>query len=78
MIADGDIVILKRDNAWKEGGIVAVWLDQDQGITLKEIRSGREGVIKLKPKSHKHQTRVENKGDVQMQGHLLAVIRKYW
>ena len=78
MIADGDIVILKRDNAWKEGSIVAVWLDQDQGITLKEIRSVRAVVVKLKPKSHKHQTRVEDKGDVQIQGRLLAVIRKCW
>jgi len=78
MIADGDIVILKRECAWKEGGIVAAWLDQEQGITLKEIRSVRAGVVRLKPKSHRHQTRVENKGDVQVQGRLLAVIRKCW
>ena len=44
-IADGDIIILKKGNAWKEGDIVAVWLDKDQGMTLKEIRSGKDGVV---------------------------------
>jgi repressor LexA len=78
MIADGDIVILKRGNAWKEGDIVAVWLDHDQGMTLKEIHTGREGTVKLKPKSHQHQTRVEDEADIKVQGRLLAVIRRCW
>jgi repressor LexA len=78
MIADGDIVIMQHGNAWNSGDKVAVWLDKDQGVTLKEIRPGRDGVVKLKPKSHLHPTRVEDGADIRVQGRVLAVLRKCW
>jgi len=61
MIADGDTVILKQGDAWNDGDIVAIWLKNEDAVTLKRLYHGREGVLKLKPKSPKHLTRIENK-----------------
>jgi len=77
LIADGDIVILKEGDTWNDGDIVAVWLNEEGAQTLKQLYRGRSDTVKLRPRSHKHQTRVENKGDVRVMGRVVAVMRKY-
>jgi len=76
-IADGDTVLMRAGDEWQEGDIVAVWLEKESAVTLKRIYNGRPGVIKLKPESHRHHTRVENQGDIKVMGRLVGVIRKY-
>jgi repressor LexA len=77
LIADGDTVILKQGDTWNDGDIVAVWLNDEGALTLKELYRGRGDIIKLRPRSHKHQTRVEKEGDVRVMGRVVAVLRKY-
>lgn len=77
LIADGDMVILKRDDFWKDGDIVAVWLHEEGALTLKQLYRGRDDTVKLRPRSHKHETRIEQIRDIQVQGRVVAVLRKY-
>lgn len=77
MIADGDTVLMKQGDEWHEGDIVAVWLSKEGAVTLKKIYQGRPGIIKLKPKNPKHQTRVEKQEDIKVLGRIVSVIRKY-
>ena len=77
LIGDGDTVLMKEGDGYHEGDIVAVWFVNEGAVTLKKIYQGRPGVIKLKPKSHKHQTRVEKQEDIRILGRIVGVIRKY-
>jgi len=77
LIADGDTVLMQEGDTWHEGDIVAVWLNKEGAVTLKKIHQGRPGIIKLKPKSHKHHTRVEKQEDIKVLGRIVCVIRKY-
>jgi len=77
MIADGDIVILKQSDFWNDGDTVAIWLRNEGAVTLKKLYRGKGDVVKLKPKSHKHQTRIEKKDDVRVMGRVVAVMRRY-
>jgi SOS-response transcriptional repressor LexA len=77
LIGDGDTVLIREGDSYNEGDIVAVWLVHESAVTLKKIHQGRPGVIKLKPKSHKHQTRVEKQEDIKILGRIVGVIRKY-
>jgi SOS-response transcriptional repressor LexA len=56
LIGDGDTVLMKEGDVYHEGDIVAVWFVNEDAVTLKKIYHGRPGIIKLKPKSHKHHT----------------------
>lgn len=77
LIGDGDIVILKQGDAWNDGDIVAVWVNEEEALTLKELYRGRSDTVKLKPRSHKHQARIESKENIRVMGRLVAVLRKY-
>jgi SOS-response transcriptional repressor LexA len=77
LIYDGDTVFMEVADVYEEGDIVAVWLIHEGAVTLKEIRQGRPGVIKLDPRSHKHHTRVENQEDIEILGRIVCAIRKY-
>jgi repressor LexA len=77
LIGDGDTVLMKEGDAYNEGDIVAVWFMNEGAVTLKKIYQGRPGVIKLKPSSHKHHTRVEHQEDIRILGRIVGVIRSY-
>lgn len=77
LIEDGDTVLMKEGDAYNEGDIVAVLFVNENAVTLKRIHQGRPGVIKLKPESHKHHTRVEKQEDIRILGRIVGVIRKY-
>ncbi len=78
LIADGDIVIMKRGDSWNDGDIVAIWLRNDDAVTLKKLYRAEYDVLKLKPQSHnpKHRTRSESQNDIQVMGRVVAVMRK--
>ncbi len=77
LIGNGDTVLMKEGDVYNEGDIVAVWFVNEGTVTLKKIYKGRPGVIKLKPRSHKHHTRVENQEDIRILGRIVGVIRSY-
>ncbi|GAB4419531.1 MAG: transcriptional repressor LexA [Anaerolineales bacterium] len=77
LIGDGDTVILKQGDLWNDGDTVAVWLKNEGAATLKELYRTKNHTVRLKPRSHKHQTRVENEEDIRVMGRVIAVLRKY-
>jgi repressor LexA len=76
LIAGGDTIILKSGDIWKDGDTVAVWLANDEAVTLKEIYHSQGDTVKLKPRSHKHQPRIEKQADIWVMGRLILVMRK--
>ena len=77
LIADGDVVILKRGDLWNDGDIVAIWLKNDDAVTLKKLYRAEYDVLTLKPDSHnpRHRARSENEKDIKVMGRVVAVMR---
>ncbi len=74
-IFDGDIAIIKKTNSVENGKIAAV-LTLENEITLKIVKFERDKIF-LVPANNSYQTREFNSGDVQVQGTLSGIIRKY-
>lgn len=75
-ILDGDYVVMQSGNFYKDDDIVAVLLKDENAVTLKMLEPTERGNIKVKPKSHQHQTRIEDAENVVVQGRVVAVMRK--
>lgn len=76
-IADKDYVVMQRGNTYRDDDIVAILLKRDNEVTLKMLKPTKRGSAKLKPKSHKHHARIESSDDIEVQGRVVAVMRKY-
>ncbi len=75
MIDDGDMVILKRQEVAKNGDMVAAWLIEKNETTLKHFYD--EGTrIRLQPRNPTMAPIYVDKDKVQVQGRVLAVMRK--
>ena len=74
-ICDGDIAIIKKTNSVLNGKIAAV-LTNDNEITLKTINI-KDNKIHLIPANKSYNENVLNVSDVQIQGALKGIIRKY-
>lgn len=74
-ILDGDIVILKRTDSANSGDIVVALID-DEEATLKRLRKKGESVA-LEAANPAYETRIFGPDRVRVQGHLVALIRKY-
>jgi repressor LexA len=74
-IFDGDIAIIKKTNAAENGKIAAV-LTLDNEITLKKIKVTNQKIF-LIPANKAYDIKEHNIGDVQIQGTLSGIIRKY-
>ena len=74
-IFDGDIAIIKRTNSAFNGKIAAV-LTTDNEITLKTINI-KNNKIHLIPANKNYQEKIMNISEVQIQGTLSGIIRKY-
>jgi SOS-response transcriptional repressor LexA len=75
-IADRDYVIIQRGNTYRENDIVAILFKKDNAVTLKILKSTERGSAKLEPKSHRHRPRFEHGKDIEVQGRVVAVMRK--
>ena len=74
-ICDGDIAIIKKTNSVLNGKIAAV-LTRDNEITLKIIKI-KNNIIHLIPANKSYTEKVLNVNEVQIQGALTGIIRKY-
>ena len=74
-IFDGDIAVIRKTNNVENGKIAAV-LTQDNEVTLKTIKFNKDKVI-LIPANQSYQTKEYKIGEIQVQGTLSGIIRKY-
>lgn len=74
-ILDGDIVILRRTDSANSGDIVVALID-DEEATLKRLRKKGDSVA-LEAANPAYETRIFGPDRVQVQGQLVALIRKY-
>ena len=74
-IFDGDIAIIKKTNSAENGKIAAV-LTLDNEITLKIVKMTNQTMY-LIPANKAYDIKEHSLGDVQIQGTLSGIIRKY-
>lgn len=74
-IYDGDIAIIKKTNDVQSGKIAAVITIENE-VTLKKVKI-KDNKIHLIPANKNYQEQVFNLKDVQVQGVLSGLIRKY-
>jgi repressor LexA len=76
MVSDGDIVVMKRDNQWRNGDMVAVWLPEPEETTLKYIY--HEGTsVRLQPANPTMDPIIiQDPGKLQVQGKVMLVMRQ--
>lgn len=75
-IADGDVVIMRQREMAKNGDMVAVWLRDRQEVTLKRFyQEGRQ--VRLQPENPTMGPIYASPEDVEIQGQVVGVIRRY-
>jgi repressor LexA len=74
-ILDGDTVVIRKTETAENGQIVVALID-DTEVTLKRLRR-RGHSIALEPANQRHETRIFPADQVKVQGHLVALLRKY-
>lgn len=75
-ICDGDYVLIERTNSVRNGDVV-VALVRGSENTLKRFYQEGDGIVRLQPANHSMDPIRVPAADVQVQGKLLAVLRKY-
>jgi repressor LexA len=75
-IMNGDFVLVQRTQTADDGDIVAALIEGNE-TTLKRLYHEPCGRIRLQPANASMQPIIVNAADVQIQGRLLAVLRKY-
>ncbi len=75
-IMSGDFVLVQRTPQANDGEIVVALVDGRE-TTLKRLYHEPGGRIRLQPANASMQPIIVNAADVQIQGRLLAVLRKY-
>jgi repressor LexA len=75
-IADGDVVIMRRRETAHNGDMVAVWLRDRQEVTLKRFfQEGKR--VRLQPENPTMTPIYAEARDVEIQGQVVGVIRRY-
>ncbi|HAR97053.1 MAG TPA: repressor LexA [Deltaproteobacteria bacterium] len=74
MIGDGDIVIMEQPLGLSNGDVVAVWLKNEQEVTLKKIYVEGDR-IRLQPCNPYMMPIYHNASNVEVQGRVVGVLR---
>ncbi|HSR48088.1 MAG TPA: transcriptional repressor LexA [Anaerolineales bacterium] len=76
MVNDGDIVVMTQATEWRNGDMVAVWLNDREETTLKHIyREGKR--VRLQPANPQMQAiYIDNPENLQVQGKVMLVVRQ--
>jgi len=75
LIDDGDIVLMQQASTADNGEMVAVWLKDEQEVTLKRIYF-EPGRICLKPANRLMEPIYQRPDNVEIQGKVIGVIRQ--
>jgi repressor LexA len=75
LIEDGDIVLMDYVSTAENGDMVAVWLKQEQEVTLKRVFA-EQNRIRLKPANSQMKPIYTTPDNVEIQGRVVAVIRR--
>ncbi len=74
-IFDGDIAVIRKTSNVENGKIAAV-ITQDNEVTLKTVKFSKDKIT-LIPANQSYQSKEYNIGEIQVQGTLSGIIRKY-
>lgn len=75
LIGDGDIVVMEATQTVEDGEMVAVWLKEEQEVTLKKLY--RElGRIRLQPANEQMEPIYTSPENLEVQGKVVAVLRR--
>ena len=74
LIDDGDIVLMQAANTANDGEMVAVWLKDQQEVTLKKFFREHDQ-IRLQPANNQMKPIYTAPGNVEIQGKVVGVIR---
>ncbi len=74
-ILDGDFALVKRTNTARDGEIV-VALVRGEEATLKYLRR-ENGMVRLDPANAAYEPQVYSTGEVEVQGKLAGLLRRY-
>jgi repressor LexA len=75
LIEDGDIVLMDYGNSAENGDMVAVWLKEEQEVTLKRFFA-EPNRIRLEPANRQMKPIYTTPDNVEIQGRVVAVIRR--
>jgi len=75
-VDDGDIVVLEATPDVENGQMVAAWLIEEQTATLKKLYK-ESGRIRLQPANPSMDPIYVDPSNLQVQGRVVAVLRKY-
>jgi repressor LexA len=74
-VHDGDLVILRQQQSADAGEMVAAWLGDDRGLTLKRYYPEGE-LVRLQPANDAYEPIMVPAGQVEIQGKVIAVVRR--
>ena len=74
-IFDGDIAVIRKTNNVENGKIAAV-ITEDNEVTIKTIKFSKDKIT-LIPANQSYQSKEYSIGEIQVQGTLSGIIRKY-
>jgi repressor LexA len=74
-ILDGDLVVIKKSDTAASGEIVVALVEGEEA-TLKRLRK-KGGSIALEPANRNYETRIFGPDQVEVQGKLVGLIRRY-
>ncbi len=75
LINDGDVVIMEAAQTAEDGEMAAVWLKNEQEVTLKKIYR-EPGRIRLQPANSEMKAIYTGPENIEVQGKVVAVLRK--
>jgi repressor LexA len=75
LIGDGDIVLMDYVSSAENGDMVAVWLKEEQEVTLKKFFA-EPSRIRLEPANSQKKPIYTTPDNVEIQGRVVAVIRR--
>jgi len=76
LIADGDIVIMAKQDTATDGETVAVWLEAEQATTLKHFWRESEGRVRLQPANTSMAPILTTADNVKIMGRVVSVLRR--
>lgn len=76
LIADGDIVIMAKQETAQDGETVAVWLEAEQETTLKHFWRESEGRVRLQPANTTMAPILTTADNVKIMGRVVSVLRR--